>query len=252
MNIKVLGLSLTISSVLSLSLIGCSTSQTQNKAAKLSSNLAISTAAKPQLKRHGFQRRARNETASSHNFVYTDDPQISPAQSPKFVVDAVYQGVQKIHNYQGTPKLKWGINSGVMGGCGEVEGTQYCQLDNTIYLTNEDVRLAYKSGDAALAYIIGHEYAHAMQQEFGFQPETTPIGELQADCLAGLYLGTIPDVSFDRQDIAEIRNLAYQLGDNALTHPDHHGTPAERLKAVETGIQGAIDGRGFSACQVPE
>lgn len=252
MNIKVLGLGLTIASVLSLALVGYATSRTQNKAAKLSSSLAISTTAKPQLKRHGFQRRARKETASSHNFVYTDDTQISPEQSHKFVVDAVYQGVQKIHNYQGTPKLKWGINSGVMGECGEVEGTQYCQLDNTIYLTNEDVRLAYKSGDAALAYIIGHEYAHAMQQEFGFQPETTPIGELQADCLAGLYLGTIPDVSFDRQDIAEIRNLAYQLGDNDLTHPDHHGTPAERLEAVETGIQGAIDGHGFSACQVPE
>jgi uncharacterized protein len=251
MNIKGLGLGLTIASVMSLALVGSTTSYTQSKAAKLSSNSAIATTTKPQLKRHGFQRHASQGKASEHNFVYSNTP-MSPAQSPAFVVKAVYQGVQKIHNYQGTPKLKWRINSGVMGGCGKVEGTQYCELDNTIYLTNEDVRLAYKSGDAALAYIIGHEYAHAMQKEFGFQPETTPIGELQADCLAGLYLGTIPDVSFDRQDIAEIRNLAYQLGDNALTHPDHHGTPAERLNAVETGIQGAIEGSGFAACQVPQ
>jgi uncharacterized protein len=251
MNIKVLGLGLTIASMMSLALVGYATSHTHNKASK-SSSLAIATTDLPQFKRHGFQRRASQGTAPKHNLVYTNEAQISPDQSPKFVVDAVYQGVQKIHNYQGTPKLKWGLNSGLMGGCGEVESTHYCQSNNTIYLTNEDVRLAYKSGDAALAYIIGHEYAHAMQQEFGFQPETTPIGELQADCLAGLYLGTIPDVSFDRQDIAEIRNLAYQLGDNALTHPDHHGTPVERLKAVETGIQGAIDGRGFSVCQVLE
>jgi uncharacterized protein len=252
MNIKGLGLGLTIASMMSLALVGYATSHTQNKASKLSSSLAISTTTKSQIKRHGFQRHDRQGKASDHNFVYSNSTSISPDQSPKFVVDAIYQGVQKIHNYQGTPKLKWGINAGVMGGCGEVEGAQYCEVDNTISLTNEDVRLAYKSGDAALAYIIGHEYAHAMQKEFGFQPETTPIGELQADCLAGLYLGTIPDVSFDRQDIAEIRNLAYQLGDNALTHPDHHGTPAERLKAVEIGIQGAIDGSGFAACQVLE
>ncbi len=49
--------------------------------------------------------------------------------------------------------------------------------------------MAYQHGDAALAYIVAHEYAHAMQTAYGFQPRITPISELQADCLAGVYIG---------------------------------------------------------------
>ena len=56
--------------------------------------------------------------------------------------------------------------------------------------------MAYQHGDAALAYILAHEYAHAMQTALGFKPDITPISELQADCLAGLYLGLITNINY--------------------------------------------------------
>lgn len=43
-------------------------------------------------------------------------------------------------------------------------------------------------------------------------------------------------------------NAKYQ--GKSTNDPDHHGTPDERLKVVEVGIQGAIEGQDFSVCQV--
>jgi uncharacterized protein len=248
MNIKIIGFGLAIASCLSLGLVGCSTPNERDKTAK-SQDPAIAVTNKPAQKRDRVQNTGKGDKLTKNKVVYSGDAPISPNQSAEVVVNTVYQGVQKIHNDRGTPQLKWGMESGAVGGCGAINGSHYCKLDHTIYITDRDIQMAYQHGDAALAYIIGHEYAHAMQTAFGFQPDVTPISELQADCLSGLYLGTMPDVEFDRQDIDEIRTIAYRLGDYGLAHPDHHGTPAERLQAVEIGIKGAIEGQGFSVCQ---
>jgi uncharacterized protein len=250
MNIKIWGFGLAITSLLSLGLVGCATVNDRTKVAK-DRDTAV-TATTTQTDRSGNKSRkfSNNDKLNKNRVVYSGDAPISPEQSPESVINAVYQGVQTIHSDRGTPELKWGMTQGAEGGCGAINGSHYCKLDHTIYITDRDIQMAYQHGDAALAYIIGHEYAHAMQTAFGFQPDVTPISELQADCLSGLYLGTIPDVTFDRQDIDEIRTIAYRLGDYGLAHPNHHGTPAQRLKAVEVGIQGAIDGRDFSVCQV--
>ncbi|NET55036.1 MAG: hypothetical protein F6K47_02175 [Symploca sp. SIO2E6] len=109
---------------------------------------------------------------------------------------------------------------------------------------------AYNHGDAALAYIVAHEYAHAMQTAFGFQPNITPISELQADCLAGFYLGVIPNIVFDTSDILEIGSFAHSVGDFETWHDDHHGTPKQRIKAVSIGIDASSEGmQGVRTCQ---
>ncbi|MUG94847.1 hypothetical protein F7734_21775 [Scytonema sp. UIC 10036] len=110
--------------------------------------------------------------------------------------------------------------------------------------------MAYQHGDAALAYIIGHEYAHAMQTAYGFQPRVTPISELQADCLAGVYLALIPNIVFDKRDILEIATLAHRIGDYQWGHRHHHGTPEQRVRAVVLGMKGAVNRSGIRACQV--
>ena len=88
--------------------------------------------------------------------------------SPKAVVDGVYSGIQKIHGYRATPRLIWNTVRGQLGNCGPIRGIHYCTRDHTVYITNRDIRMAYQHGDAALAYIIAHEYAHAMQTAYGF------------------------------------------------------------------------------------
>ncbi|NMG08346.1 neutral zinc metallopeptidase [Brasilonema sp. UFV-L1] len=169
---------------------------------------------------------------------------------PQTVINGVYAGIQHIHGYQATPRLVWGVARGYRSSCGPIYGSQYCTRNHTVYITSTDIRMAYQHGDAALAYIVGHEYAHAMQTVYGFQPSVTPISELQADCLAGVYLGLIPNITFDKRDILEIATLAHRIGDYEWGNEHHHGTPEQRVQAVVQGLRGAANGSGVRACRV--
>lgn len=169
--------------------------------------------------------------------------------APAAVVNSVYEGIQHIHGYRATPRLVWNLRVGDRGGCGPIRGTHYCTLNHTVYITQQDIRLAYQHGDAALAYIVAHEYAHAMQIAHGFMPRTTKLSELQADCLAGVYLGVIPNLSLDRKDVQEITSFAYRIGDYAWGSAHHHGTPSQRVKAVVLGMQSSAKGKGVAACR---
>jgi len=115
------------------------------------------------------------------------------------------------------------------------------------YIPENDIDWAYGYGDGALAYIVAHEYAHAMQTaRYGTLSEDR-LTELEADCLAGLYLGYIPNVAFDDDDVEEMTALAYDAGDNQWFQ-DHHGTPEEKLAALVRGMRAASDGLGVEGC----
>ena len=80
-------------------------------------------------------------------------------------------------------------------------------------------------------------------------PRRTQISELQADCLAGAYLRSLPNLVFDRSDIREIASLAYRLGDYTWGRA-HHGTPRQRVNAVVRGMEAAsrVGAQGIRAC----
>lgn len=163
--------------------------------------------------------------------------------SPDAVVQEVYNGIISLHGSQAIPELYYFVEAGtVTPSCGSINGSLYCSPNHTIYITTNDIQMAYQHGDAALAYILAHEYAHAMQTALGFKPDITPISELQADCLAGLYLGLITNIYFDPSDVEEIRSLAYRLGDNHIWAEQHHGTPQQRMDAVSIGINASLAG----------
>lgn len=170
--------------------------------------------------------------------------------TPDAAVQAVYGGIISLHGSQAIPKLYYFVESGSISSCGTIRGSFYCPADHAIFITTNDIAMAYEHGDAALAYIVAHEYAHAMQTAFGFKPNITPISELQADCLAGVYLGATPDVYFDELDVLEILSLAYRLGD--YTWGDqHHGTPQQRLEAVSIGLDASQAGlNGARQCMI--
>lgn len=169
---------------------------------------------------------------------------------PKAVLDAVYKGIRYVERDRATPKVRWNVSNGVRTPCGRIGGSMYCPRNHTIYITKQHIRMAYQHGDAALAYMFAHEYAHAMQMAGGFIPRNITLAELQADCLAGYYLGVIPNVTFDRDDIREIATLAYRIGDYEFNNRNHHGTPKQRTQAVLRGLQASIDGAGPVACRV--
>jgi uncharacterized protein len=157
---------------------------------------------------------------------------------PDVVIQSMYASIAKLHRYQAIPKVYKPIPSGSNTGCGAMlpGNAMYCKPDRSIYISTDMVRKAYLYGDAALAYVVGHEYAHAMQNAYGFNSNNSPISELQADCLAGFYMAAVPEITFDDRDIQEIRGFAYSLGDGNIWSQDHHGTPSQRLQAVTLGM----------------
>jgi uncharacterized protein len=168
---------------------------------------------------------------------------------PEVVLNAVYAGLRKVDTTRSSPKVRWNVSNGTSTPCGQVAGSLYCTRNNTVYITKQHIRMAYKYGDAALAYILSHEYAHAAQTVGGFRPNNITQIELQADCLAGFYMGAMPDVTFDRQDIEQIAAIAYQVGDYEFNNRQHHGTPQERAQAVLLGFQASQE-NGIVACRV--
>jgi uncharacterized protein len=169
---------------------------------------------------------------------------------PEVVLNAVYQGLRKVDVTRSNPRVRWNIRNGTSSPCGRVSGSLYCPRSNTIYITQQHIRMAYQYGDAALAYILAHEYAHAAQITGGSRLRNITQIELQADCLAGYYMGVMPDVSFDDKDIEEIARIAFQVGDYEYNNRQHHGTPKERALAVLTGFQGAQQENGMATCQI--
>lgn len=168
---------------------------------------------------------------------------------PERVARLVYAEIQQIHGYRSTPTLHFGVRPGrTRSSCGRIDGSAYCPADHALFISTRDIGMAYRYGDAALAFIIAHEYAHAMQAAFRFMPWHTPMAELQADCLAGVYLGSMPNLTVERSDVNEIGSLAYRLGDYNWGRY-HHGTPEQRLKAVIHGIKASRNGlQGAKAC----
>jgi uncharacterized protein len=170
--------------------------------------------------------------------------------APRSVADHTFAGIRHIHGAQATPRMYFGVRPGrLVSSCGRITGSAYCPADHALFITTDHIAVAYQHGDAALAYVIAHEYAHAMQMAFGVMPRQTRISELQADCLAGAYLGSLPNLVLDRSDIREIASLAYRLGDYTWGR-GHHGTPRQRVNAVVRGLEASRSAglKGVRAC----
>jgi hypothetical protein len=134
----------------------------------------------------------------------------------------------------------------------------YCPADDTIYVSQQFAHDLYRgvsqglpgqsagygraSGDFAVAYVIAHEYAHNLQQEFGIfdnaQGPTARPYELQADCWAGTWANSVfAQGDLVREDLDEILNAALAVGDFDVGNEQHHGTPEERREAVLDGFR---------------
>ena len=88
--------------------------------------------------------------------------------------------------------------------------------------------------------IYAHEFAHHVQYElqaFGpYTPEATRRTELMADGFAAYYLGHARGARFRHDRLEENLLSSREIGDCAFSNPGHHGTPNQREKAVQWGI----------------
>jgi predicted metalloprotease len=80
----------------------------------------------------------------------------------------------------------------------------YCPADDSISWDNEALfpDLYARFGDFAVALVLAHEWGHAVQQRGSVQGPTI-LRELQADCFAGAWVGSLADRRSDLAVLAE-------------------------------------------------
>ena len=104
-------------------------------------------------------------------------------------------------------------------------------------------------GDVAPQAIYAHEFAHHIQYENEYFDDvppgaTAPIAnaeftrytELMADAMAAYYLTHKRGGTMNKHRVAKFLNAFFQLGDCAFDNPNHHGTPAQRMRAAQFGF----------------
>jgi predicted metalloprotease len=162
------------------------------------------------------------------------------------------------------------FTSAVNTACGQAPaavGPFYCPGDSTAYIDLsffDELRTRFGAeGEFAQAYVIAHEVGHHIQNLQGISdrvhdaPQSEQEGaeglsvrtELQADCYAGLWAGSVfgpgSDIELTRQDIQDALEAAEAIGDDRLqqqagssVNPDSwtHGSSAQRQEWFERGF----------------
>jgi predicted metalloprotease len=130
----------------------------------------------------------------------------------------------------------------------------YCPAGDFIaYDVNWAVSAYAKIGDAFVYYLLGHEYSHGIQVRLGIQYQYTIEQELQADCMAGAYIGDSSKpgggLTIEEGDIDELRQGLLAVGDDPSVPwftPGAHGTAQQRTDAFFSGYQ-----KSLAPCGLP-
>jgi predicted metalloprotease len=170
-----------------------------------------------------------------------------------------------------TPTTMVAYSGGTQTACGfgqAVMGPFYCPDDQRIYIDpaffNELSQRFGAPGDFAMAYVIAHEVGHHIQDLEGSLGQANQLQaraskaegnaiqvkvELQADCYAGVWAANARDAQgsiLEPGDAEEGMRAAEAIGDDTLQKQSQdvivpesftHGTSAQRMAALRTGIQ---------------
>ncbi|MEE6259913.1 neutral zinc metallopeptidase [Plantactinospora sonchi] len=157
-----------------------------------------------------------------------------------------FQRVSQISAYRRAGEIECG------GQALPTNNAVYCSVGDFIaYDINWAVVAFQQIGDAFLYYLLGHEYAHAIQARLGVRHEYTIQHELQADCMAGAYIGDSERgqvLAVEEGDIDELLAGLRAVADDP-NQPwfaeDAHGTVEQRTSAFFGGYQS-----GLGACDL--
>lgn len=128
----------------------------------------------------------------------------------------------------------------------------YCLKDRTLYSNPGTLKMvAERFGTGAVRYLAAHELAHGRQHAVtGFSSElvwSEVLDELQADCVAGVYLRTAYGLTLESTETAGILAFAEKLGDRNYFARSWHGTPGLRQKAISRGLNQGDPARCLSS-----
>ncbi|MBN2257231.1 MAG: neutral zinc metallopeptidase [Anaerolineaceae bacterium] len=153
--------------------------------------------------------------------------------------------------------------------CGYAYGAMgpfYCTIDQKVYLDlsffdSMQARFGTGGGEFARAYVVSHEYGHHIQDLLGILETTTGYEsqgpqsmsvytELQADCLAGVWISHAVETGYlsqvTDQEITQALEAAAAVGDDRIQRQTQgyvvpetwtHGSSEQRYYALLDGIQ---------------
>jgi predicted metalloprotease len=162
-----------------------------------------------------------------------------------------------------------GSTSSACGPASSATGPFYCPADQEVYLDlgffdELQSRFGAQGGDLAIAYVIAHEFGHHIQtvtgisqsvndesqSNPGLQNELSVKQELQADCLAGVWIHSQAS-DLDPGDVQEALSAAAAVGDDRIqqattgrVNPESwtHGSAEQRVQWFTTGQRSGVPG----------
>jgi len=120
----------------------------------------------------------------------------------------------------------------------------YCPAGDFIAWDETGLLIPYyvQAGDFAAAFVLAHEFGHAMQARLPKKEARGVLNELQADCFAGAWAGEMQRKGvLDPGDLDEATLAVFSARDlpgTEFTDPAAHGTGFERTRAFSDGYEG--------------
>lgn len=122
----------------------------------------------------------------------------------------------------------------------------YCPAGDFIAWDETGLLIPYyvQSGDFAAAFVLAHEFGHAMQARLPQKERPGILNELQADCFAGAWSRDTQDAGFlEAGDLDEATLAVFSARDvpgTDFTDPRAHGSGFERTRAFTDGYEDGV------------
>ena len=119
----------------------------------------------------------------------------------------------------------------------------YCPAGDFIAWDESGLVIPYyvQAGDFAAAFVLAHEFGHAMQARLERRERLTVLSELQADCFAGAWSRHVSEQGLlEAGDLDEATLAVFSARDlpgTDFTDPRAHGTGFERTRAFTDGYE---------------
>ena len=120
----------------------------------------------------------------------------------------------------------------------------YCPPGDFIAWDETGLMIPYyvQAGDFAAAFVLAHEFGHAMQARLPRKEQRGILVELQADCFAGAWARHVQEEGLlEAGDLDEATLAVFSARDvpgTDFTDPAAHGTGFERTRAFSDGYEG--------------
>jgi hypothetical protein len=121
-----------------------------------------------------------------------------------------------------------------------IAGTRGTVVFGVRLLRQEGTGKDWNAATSAMVGIMAHEWGHILEFDHGLYGSPSKPMELAADFMAGWYVGWKVANGMPTMRPRAVAKSMEAKGDFDFNNPRHHGTPAERLNAMEKGFNSYV------------